>query len=787
MALFAVSRFLGEDQPKEENKEGSSELLQKILEQAKARHNQRQIENSSIKNKVICGSESIEDKHAKLKVSKLKLNEEQHVSAEEPVHKKRRKEKTFGANDTPFVDNKQDAAKGSPHKICEGKTISDKCEEAADSIHIESNISDDATMVTKKKKAKKRKKELASEEMNNNSKNTESDCKQTSDVKSTVNEKKKKKGERGDKSRKFSDNTTTVTSESKETLDHASDVSSHTNSISDETGTSLLDINSPEKIGNGNSGFTVISDIKATGRDAVQRVLPEWLSQPTVITVNLQDEKEGLDAVPQLDKHLVDKLKEKGIHYFFPVQRQVIPVLLDSVRYGFAMAPGGYRPNDLCISAPTGSGKTLAFVLPIIQALQHRASCQIRALVVLPVKDLAQQVFEIFQAYCNGTKLKVAICISGAASFVKEQDRMVRSTCVGHQSLVDIVVATPGRLVDHIQRTPGFSLQHLRFLVLDEADRSMEDMKHDWLDQVNKAACRNHADPNALIPANVTVGRHPVQKLLFSATLSQNPEKLQQLGLFQPKLFTSVLAPGTSAVTGVVEGDPTTAVASHRAGEFIGKFTTPRELTEQLVECAPAVKPLVVLNFLHRLSFRQVLCFVNTQEAAHRLYLLLQHYGGIQVRECFGQVPVHKRNHVVKQLSAGKVDIIICSDLFARGMDVENVRYVISYDMPPYIKTYIHRVGRTARAGKPGTAITLLQKKEVRFFKGMMKDAGKRAVKELKVPPRELRGLEDDYKVALARLAQTIEAESQRKADRVRSASHTELSRSHPAKDTEDV
>lgn len=507
--------------------------------------------------------------------------------------------------------------------------------------------------------------------------------------------------------------------------------------------------------------FTVIANVTKTKPVEVKRVLPQWLTEPTFVKVCLHDKKDSLDAIPQLDGSLIDKLKRNGIRYFFPVQREVIPVLLESVRYGFTMAPGCYRPNDLCVSAPTGSGKTLAFVLPIVHALQHRSCCQIRALVVLPVKDLAQQVFQVFQTYCKGTKLKVVLCVSGNRQFVKEQESMVRFACTGYQTLADIIVATPGRLVDHIEKTPGFSLTHLRFLVLDEADRSMEDIKHNWLDQVNKAVYGNQPGPGPLTPANVTMFRQPFQKLLFSATLSQNPEKLQQLGLFQPKLFTSVVTNNSAGV-----GSSSVDLISQKEGEFVGKYTTPHELTEQFIECSPAIKPLLMLYFLHKLCFRQVLCFVNTQESAHRLYLLLQQFGGLRVHGCYRQVQLQRRNHIMKKLSAGKVDVVVCSDLFARGMDVENVRYVISYDPPPYIKTYIHRVGRTARAGKPGTAITFLQKKEIHYFKNMLKNAGKTSVKETKIRPSQLRDLEGDYKIALSKLAEVLELETQMKNNR---------------------
>ena len=145
--------------------------------------------------------------------------------------------------------------------------------------------------------------------------------------------------------------------------------------------------------------------------------------------------------MPGLNDSLVQKLRENNLKYFFPVQRQVIPHLLHRNPF--------YRPADLCVSAPTGSGKTLAFVLPLVQLLSKRIVPRVRALVLLPVQDLAAQVFKVFQAYA-GNHLRVKL-ISGQKSFAQEQMELVVACESGFHSLADIIVATPGRLVDHIQ------------------------------------------------------------------------------------------------------------------------------------------------------------------------------------------------------------------------------------------------------------------------------------------------------------------------------------------------
>ena len=192
------------------------------------------------------------------------------------------------------------------------------------------------------------------------------------------------------------------------------------------------------------SGFTPLGEQEVTGKNKIRRVLPKWLANPDTVSVNLSDQQMSVDLMPGLHEKLVQKLKENQVTYFFPVQRQVIPHLLNRNKF--------FRPSDLCVSAPTGSGKTLAFVLPLVQLLSGRVVPRVRALVVLPVQDLATQVFKVFQAYAGNLRVKL---ISGQKTFAQEQvELVVHDECNGqdvYHSLADIVVATPGRLVDHIQ------------------------------------------------------------------------------------------------------------------------------------------------------------------------------------------------------------------------------------------------------------------------------------------------------------------------------------------------
>lgn len=151
----------------------------------------------------------------------------------------------------------------------------------------------------------------------------------------------------------------------------------------------------------------------------VKRVLPKWLSNPTVISVNLQDLNTKASSMKILDKDLRKKLKANGIKYLFPVQAEVIPWLIQANKHSNLIFP-----RDVCVSAPTGSGKTLAFVLPVIQALKAYHIKRIRALVILPTQDLALQVFQTFKRYAQGTHIDISL-ITGKNPFITEQKQLV--------------------------------------------------------------------------------------------------------------------------------------------------------------------------------------------------------------------------------------------------------------------------------------------------------------------------------------------------------------------------
>ncbi|XP_034999696.1 ATP-dependent RNA helicase DDX51 isoform X1 [Hippoglossus stenolepis] len=503
-------------------------------------------------------------------------------------------------------------------------------------------------------------------------------------------------------------------------------------------------------------GFTVVGGFENKPFQKIQRVLPQWLAQPDVIHRDIKNNQVPISDISQLCAPLVKKLQNNGIQHFFPVQAEVIPAILESMQLGLLIGRGGYKPRDICVSAPTGSGKTLAFVIPVIQMLMERVVCEVRALAVLPTKELAQQVCKVFTSYAEGTTLKV-VMLAGQRSFAAEQASLSEQRGGIRCSLADIVVATPGRLVDHINKNSGLCLKHLRFLIIDEADRMIESMHQSWLNHVVRAVFRSGSEQRAMSifrrtePAYITAAslsppQMPLQKLLFSATLTQNPEKLQQLGLHQPRLFSSLHR--CSNIT-------TPAVPTHKQE----RFDFPQGLTEHYVPCTLSSKPLLILHFLLRMKLSPILCFTNSRETAHRLFLLVQLFGGINAAEFSSRLSPGERKKKLKEFEQGKIQLLVCTDAAARGIDINRVKCVVNYDAPQYIRTYIHRIGRTARAGKTGLAFTLLLRVQEKSFLQMVVEAGSPGIQKQIVKPENLQSMEPRYEQTLQELAMVIKDE----------------------------
>lgn len=432
------------------------------------------------------------------------------------------------------------------------------------------------------------------------------------------------------------------------------------------------------------------SKAKHYEKPVVFRKLPTWMENPTLVEVDIKENSIPVDELAVTLPNVIQRnLQRMCITKFFPVQYHVIPGILSAVHGPLLGNPSGERPQDICVNAPTGSGKTLAYAIPMVTALINRVVCYVRGLVVVPSRDLALQVRAVLLDVAKGTGLKI-VTITGQSPMEKEQSELVDQNSIPISSGADIVVATPGRLVDHMSLTKHFCLTHLRFLVIDEVDRLLDQSFQDWITKlfdfigkdekhpktVSLYSCLTASDTfpcpisdskfDILIPVphspssfhTATATHCNVQKLLFSATIPQNPEKLALLKLYSPKLFTA----------GVIQDRRTDDV-----NNYTGRFALPSTLKEYSIVCPAKYKPLAVIHLIENEKINRILCFTSSKDSTHRLFLLLKHYGVSGVAEYSAGLPQNKRRFVLSEFSCGNVNMLVCSDAMSRGMDVDKV------------------------------------------------------------------------------------------------------------------
>ncbi|KAF8627991.1 hypothetical protein AX15_004118 [Amanita polypyramis BW_CC] len=456
-------------------------------------------------------------------------------------------------------------------------------------------------------------------------------------------------------------------------------------------------------------------------------------------------------------------LKDLGIHEFFAVQTSLLPFILQRNSQDRLYMPYD-PPRDVCVSAPTGSGKTLAYAIPIVEILSSRVVTRLRALIILPTRDLVVQVRETFEAISKGRGLKIGTA-TGQHSFALEQSRLVADQSLhlrGGSSKVDILICTPGRLMDHLNGTPNFSLQHVRFLVIDEADRLLAQSFQDWLMQVLAATrppgtiktgsyamdgafpCVDSVSPSYhrllsspdLSTNLMEMRESSCQKLLFSATLTRDPGKIAALELHYPKYF-------------IIQEKKSAANESGILSMVTEKFSMPATLKEHMLVCESSLKPLTFFYLIHTHSVVNTLVFTKSAESATRLVQLFEYFEEswianshdsrrIVARAYSSDLPAGERKNIFEKFKAQEIQILVCSDLISRGIDIYHVSHVVSYDVPVDMRKYVHRVGRTARAGRVGDAWTLVEEQEARYFKHMLQEADHLdKVKRLKVSKKE--------------------------------------------------
>ena len=351
-------------------------------------------------------------------------------------------------------------------------------------------------------------------------------------------------------------------------------------------------------------------------------------------------------AFNQLHPSLYQALNELQYQQPTPVQQQAIPVVLAG--------------RDLMAGAQTGTGKTAAFVLPILQALIMQADGQgrdqqhglrsIRALVLTPTRELAQQVHRNACAYASHTALSIELAYGGVS--LTPQLQALEHGC-------DVLIATPGRLLDLLFKK-AIDLSQLDILVFDEADR-MLDMG--FIDEIKN------------ILRNIPNDR---QTLLFSATFGDEIFRLSKQLLTNPELI-EVDARNTAAAT----------------------------VEQQVYVVDPERKRELVSHLIGKNNWHQVLIFVKTRQGADALASEMCK-DGLVTKAIHGDKSQGARERVLEEFRKGDTRVLVATDVAARGIDIPSLNTVINFDLPYIAEDYIHRIGRTGRAGQPGLAMTLM-------------------------------------------------------------------------------
>ncbi|HJV73661.1 MAG TPA: DEAD/DEAH box helicase [Noviherbaspirillum sp.] len=352
-----------------------------------------------------------------------------------------------------------------------------------------------------------------------------------------------------------------------------------------------------------------------------------------------------------LSSDILRALADQGYVHPTPIQAEAIPIVLQG--------------RDVMGAAQTGTGKTAGFSLPIIQLLLAHASASasparhpVRALILTPTRELADQVAENVKAYSRHTPLRSTVVFGGVD--MAPQTAALRSG-------VEILIATPGRLLDHVQQKT-LNLSQTQILVMDEADR-MLDMG--FLPDLQRII--------NLLPKER-------QSLMFSATFSPEIKKLANSFLKNPV---------------------TIEVARSNA--------TAENVTQVLYKVEEEAKPDAVLHIIRERGLKQVIVFSNTKIGASRLSRHLEKEG-IKAAAIHGDKTQGERMAALEAFKQGTIEVLVATDVAARGLDIAELPCVINFDLPYNAEDYVHRIGRTGRAGASGDAISLFTDKDARLL-----------------------------------------------------------------------
>jgi len=374
-----------------------------------------------------------------------------------------------------------------------------------------------------------------------------------------------------------------------------------------------------------------------------------------------------------LDSPLLRAVEEKGYTSPSPIQQKAIPAILAG--------------EDLMAAAQTGTGKTAGFTLPLLQLLNNRERVhkghQPRALVLTPTRELAAQVQDSVKTYGKHLRLKSTVVFGGV-----NINPQIKTLARG----VDILVATPGRLLD-LHQQGAVRLDAVEFFVLDEADR-MLDMGF-------------IRDIRRVLPLLPKVR----QNLLFSATFSNEIRSLARGFLTDPKEIS--VTPRNSAAESV---------------------------SQTVITVDKAKKAALLCHLIKTRNLYQVLVFSRTKHGANKLVQQLEKQE-IKAAAIHGNKSQNHRTRVLAEFKSGQLQVLVATDIAARGIDISQLPHVINHDLPQVAEDYVHRIGRTGRAGAEGDALSLVSADEADMLKSIERLIGK------SIPREEIEGFEPTHAV----------------------------------------
>lgn len=347
-----------------------------------------------------------------------------------------------------------------------------------------------------------------------------------------------------------------------------------------------------------------------------------------------------------LTEKTVETLEKKGFVTPTDIQEQSIPIILEG--------------KDLIAQSATGSGKTLAFGLGIVDSLAKKKKTQ--ALVLTPTRELAEQIVTVFKSVSKHKSLTTTAIYGGVA--IGPQINALRRT--------DIIVGTPGRVLDHLTRGT-MDLSEIEFFVLDEADRMLDMGFIDDIQKIMKACAKQRQ--TLFFSATMPV---PIVKL--ANTFMNNPEKIR-----------------------------------------INNYVDPKKLSQNYYDVAPHLKFSLLVHLLREEDTGLVMVFSNTRRITDAIAKGLNNEK-IQAFAIHGGLTQQKRNTIIKKFQTKETFVLVCTDVAARGLDIPGVSHVYNYDIPADNKQYVHRIGRTARAGKSGQVINLICKYDHDSFNKVLRE-----------------------------------------------------------------